>query len=96
VANCDDKALAYLVSYPFEYRIENEEASRTVKHKDVKSFVKACKKNGIPAIPVDVDTSDLKPSGLGRVTMEASTDAVTRVDMRWLDGTWRLASIEGH
>ena len=96
VANCDDKALAYLVSYPFEYRIEAEEASRTVKHKDVKSFVKACKKSGIPPLPVELDTAELKSGGLGRVSMEPSGGDLTRVEMRWVDGSWRLASIEGH
>lgn len=103
VAGCDEKALAWQVKYPLEHRVENEEASRTIKHKNVKSLVKACQKDSFPSIPVG-DSPQLSAGGLGRVSVEpgsveagssAGSDAF-RYDMQWTDGGWKLAGIESH
>ena len=98
LAGCEQKQLAFMVAFPFEHRIEAEEDSRTIRHKDVKSLVKACRKDAVPAIPVEADKlSELTSSGFGRITFETGGNSdLYRMEMRWVDGSWKLASIDTH
>lgn len=98
VAGCEEKALAWQVKYPIVHSVEAEEDSRTIKHKNVKSLVKACRKGDFPQIPVE-DSPQLSAAGLGRVSVEAGSSAGSdafRYDMQWTDGGWKLAGIESH
>jgi hypothetical protein len=95
VAGCEEKVLAWAVKFPIEHRVEAEEDSRTIKHANVKSLVKACRKDAFPQIPVDEEPT-LSASGLGRVSVEANGTGAFRYDMAWTDGGWKLARIESH
>lgn len=95
LAGCEEKALAYLVQYPFEHRVAAEEDSRTIKHKNVKSLVKACRAKTFPQIPADAPDQDRSATGLGRVSIEAGGDLL-RLDMQWTKGGWKLASFESY
>lgn len=96
VAGCDEKVLAYAVKYPLSHRIAAEEDSRTVKHKNAKSLVKACQKDSFPKIPVEADRPGISANGFGRITLDTDSSEVMRMDMQWNNGSWQLVSIESY
>jgi hypothetical protein len=96
VAGCDEKALATTVKFPLEHRIAAEEDSRTVKLKNVKALVKACKAGDFPTIPAEADQPRLTANGPGRVSLETRGGDVLHLDMLWNKGSWQLVSLEGY
>jgi len=96
VAACDEKALATAVKFPLSHRIAAEEDSHTVKLKNVKALVKACKSGDFPKIPAEADQSGITANGLGGISLETGASEVLRMDMQWNKGAWQLASLEGY
>lgn len=96
VAACDEKVLAHAVKFPLEHRIAAEEDSHTVKLKNVKALVKACKAGNFPMIPPEADQPGITSNGLARVTLEVGTSEIERIEMMWNKGAWQLASIDGY
>ncbi len=96
VAACDEVALASFVKFPLSHRIAAEEDSRTVKLKNAKALVKACKAGAFPRIPPEADEPGIDPAGAGRVRLETDSSTVMRMDLAWNKGAWRLVSIESY
>jgi hypothetical protein len=94
VADCDEAKLGFLVKYPLAQRVAAEEDSHTVKFKNAKALVKACKKNEFPRIPVEADQPGITPNGFGGVNLETGGTEIIHMQMQWMKGTWVLSGLE--
>lgn len=96
VASCDEKALPAVVKFPLVHRVAAEEDSRTIKLKNVKALVKACKAGTFPKIPTEADQPGITANGFGGISLETGASEVMRMDMTWNKGSWQLAAIDAY
>ncbi len=96
VAGCDEKVLSTAVKYPLSHRVSAEEDSHTVKLKNAKALVKACKAGDFPKIPEGAEQSGISANGLGGISLETGAADVLRIDMQWVKGAWALSGVESY
>lgn len=96
VASCDEQALPAVVKFPLAHRVAAEEDSRTIKLKNVKALMKACKAGDFPKIPPEADQSGITANGFGGISLETGASEVMQMDMTWNQGSWQLAAIDAY
>lgn len=96
VAGCDEKVLSTAVKFPLSHRVSAEEDSHTVKLKNAKALVKACKAGDFPKIPEGAEQSGVSANGLGGISLETGAADVLRIDLQWVKGAWALSGIESY
>lgn len=96
VAGCDEKALSTAVKFPLAHRVSAEEDSHTVKLKNARALVKACKAGDFPKLPDNAEQSGVSANGLGGISLETGAADVLRIDLQWGRGAWLLSGIESY